>query len=121
MTGANPSSEAPREPDGGSRWSRAKKALTADIPRDPMADFVIYWLVMVPAIALAFVGNVEVLEVVRTTGGVTHASLIATLLEADGALGAFLAAMLVIRYELDKMWREERERKSKFADVDDEE
>ena len=95
--------------------SRVRELLTRELSRDDFADLAIYGFVLLPAVFLGFYANIQIIQVITATSGVIHAQLIAMLIEADGVLGAFLAAVFVIRYELTKMWREETQKKVEEA------
>jgi uncharacterized membrane protein YciS (DUF1049 family) len=98
--------------------SNTKSFLTRSlttVEKEKLADVVIYLGVIAPAIFLALDGNLEVFRVIGANTGVPRATLIVSLIEADGVLGAFLAAMFVIRYELTKMWREEERKQAEEA------
>ncbi len=93
----------------------AKSFLTRKLSteeKERVADIVIYLGIFAPTVFLAIYGNLQVVQVIGANAGVPHATLITSLIEADSVLGAFLAAMFVIRYELTKMWREEDRKKA---------
>jgi TRAP-type C4-dicarboxylate transport system permease small subunit len=101
---------------GSVKESSARNFLTRKLSteeKERVADIVIYLGVIAPAIFLALYGNLQVYHVIGGNTGVPRATLNTSLIEADSVLGAFLAAMFVIRYELTKLWREEDEKKAK--------